>query len=1160
MHALNNLRMARKLFGSFVLTALLLLAVGLLGMARLSSARTASDDLFNHYTQPLGQLIDTIQAFEQNQSLVRDVVLLDRREAMALASGQVERNFTSIDKSLDEVERTLVSERGRETLAKARKSLVQDRIAQREVIALAMDGKRNEALAALRGPGAEASAAASAALASIKEQKVALAADLGKANAAQAGTASLVMGLTVLLGVGLALIMGLVLTRSITGPLAEGLAMLGGMGRGHLGRRLRMDRKDELGALADGLDAFADDLQGKVVAVLGRIAAGNLDDQVIVKDAQDEILPAVKAILDAQRGLIEEMNRMSALHDAGEIDAAIPADRFQGAYRTMAEGVNTMVFGHIAVKKKAMACVAGLAAGDLDTPLEAFPGKKAFINAHIEKLRHRLKALVEDANLLSRAAREGRLATRADASRHEGDFRRIIEGVNDTLDAVIGPLNVAAGYVDRIAKGDLPPVITDAYAGDFNTLKDNLNTTVVMMGDLLAETDKIIKAAREGRLETRADASRFNGGWHQLVAGVNETIDNIVGPLNVTADYVAKVSQGLIPPPITTAYMGQYDLIKTNLNAMVAMMTDLLRETEMLVEAALAGRLATRANAAPFVGGWFRLVDGVNRTLDGVIGPINEVVRVMATMEKGDLSTSITQEYQGDLQTLRNAVNNTARQLRDTLGVINRSSRTLASSAEGLTSTSETMSGNAATMTGQARTAAAATEQASSNVKNMAAGVEEISANAGMVASASEEISANLHTVGAAVEQMSSNMKAIATTSDRMTGSVNAVATAIEEMSASLNEVSKHSGQAAAVATRAAGSAHSTAVTVDKLGRSAQEIGKVVDMIKGIAAQTNLLALNATIEAASAGEAGKGFAVVANEVKELAKQTAAATEDIRAQVEDMQGNTQQAVQAIGEINQIIGEINLISTTIATAVEEQTATTHEIARSVGEAARGAGDVTRNVTQAAAGANEISRNVQEAVKGVAEIARNINQLAAGTNDVARNAAEAARGMNDVARNVGAVSVAAQQTTEGADGTHTASQALMRLAESFAKEIALFNLGDSAGDLDVKAAIAGHLAWKDKLLGIIDGSDRTEVDPAQVGRDDACLLGRWLYGPKARKGAPAFGHLRDSHAAFHHCAKKVLLQARSGSGAEARTMVARELVPLTGEVVQLLQEVMA
>ncbi|MDX9945713.1 MAG: nitrate- and nitrite sensing domain-containing protein, partial [Azonexus sp.] len=144
--------------------------------------------------------------------------------------------------------------------------------------------------------------------------------------------------------------------------------------------------------------------------------------------------------IDALNGLINEMNTMSKEHDKGDIDVRIHENDFQGAYQTMAKGVNEMVFGHIAVKKKAMACVKAFGDGDMDAPLETFPGKKRFINDTIEQVRRNIKALVEDANSLSVAAVAGKLDTRADAARHLGDFRRIVQGVNDTLDAVVGPI------------------------------------------------------------------------------------------------------------------------------------------------------------------------------------------------------------------------------------------------------------------------------------------------------------------------------------------------------------------------------------------------------------------------------------------------------------------------------------------------------------------------------------------------------------------------------------------------------------------------------------------------------------------------------------------------------------------------------------------------
>ncbi len=518
---------------------------------------------------------------------------------------------------------------------------------------------------------------------------------------------------------------------------------------------------------------------------------------------------------------------------------------------------------------------------------------------------------------------------------------------------------------------------------------------------------------------------------------------SIVRPLQECMAIADRVAAGDTEIAFGTLSRDETGQLKGALQKMVGAIGAMVEQMGLVIDGAKEGRLNTRANADASTGVYRKLLRGINETLEAVVGPINDVQRVTGAIEAGDLTARIQTAYRGDFQRLADALNNSSAKLAQALTEISGASNTLASSSDELTATSTTMANTADQMTQQANTAAAGTEQASVNVKSMAAGVEEMSANANTVASASEEVSANLRSVGAAVEQMSSNMKVIATSTDQMTGAVNTVATAIEEMSVSLNEVSKSSGQAASVADKAAHSASSTAQIVDKLGRSAQEIGKVVDMIKGIAAQTNLLALNATIEAASAGEAGKGFAVVANEVKELAKQTAAATEEIRAQVEGMQGNTQQAVKAIDEIVQVINEINTISGSIAAAVEQQTATTNEISKNVGSAARGAGEVSRNVQQAAMGTNEVSRNVQEAVKGVADITRNINQLAAGATDVARNASEAAKGMNDVSRNVATVSTACRETARGAADTNTAAKELARVAERLQGSVSRFRL---------------------------------------------------------------------------------------------------------------------
>jgi methyl-accepting chemotaxis protein len=180
------------------------------------------------------------------------------------------------------------------------------------------------------------------------------------------------------------------------------------------------------------------------------------------------------------------------------------------------------------------------------------------------------------------------------------------------------------------------------------------------------------------------------------------------------------------------------------------------------------------------------------------------------------------------------------------------------------------------------------------------------------------------------------------------------------------------------VASSAVHAAETTNATITKLGESSAEIGKVIKVITSIAQQTNLLALNATIEAARAGEAGKGFAVVANEVKELAKETAKATEDISQKIEAIQGDTKSAVTAIAEIGEIISKINDYQNTIASAVEEQTATTNEISRNVSEAAKGSTEIAQNIVGVASAAKSTTVGAADTQKASGELSRMAAEL--------------------------------------------------------------------------------------------------------------------------------------------------------------------------------------
>ena len=236
-----------------------------------------------------------------------------------------------------------------------------------------------------------------------------------------------------------------------------------------------------------------------------------------------------------------------------------------------------------------------------------------------------------------------------------------------------------------------------------------------------------------------------------------------------------------------------------------------------------------------------------------------------------------------------------------------------------------------------------------------------------------------------AAQAMADNAQTAATQADDVVASAGAVASSVDtvatgssQMESAIREIAHNATEAARVAGQAVTVAQDTTRTVGKLGESSEEIATVIKLINGIAEQTNLLALNATIEAARAGEAGKGFAVVASEVKELAQETARATEGISQRVQAIQADTAGAVDAIGQISTVIGEINDFQATIATAVEEQTATTNEMNRNVAEAAQGTQGIAAAISGLAAGAQETNARVADAQRAAGELARMSGEL--------------------------------------------------------------------------------------------------------------------------------------------------------------------------------------
>jgi methyl-accepting chemotaxis protein len=281
-------------------------------------------------------------------------------------------------------------------------------------------------------------------------------------------------------------------------------------------------------------------------------------------------------------------------------------------------------------------------------------------------------------------------------------------------------------------------------------------------------------------------------------------------------------------------------------------------------------------------------------------------------------------------------------------------------------------------------------ESLSDNARRLASSSVELTATATQLAGSAQETTAQSSTVASATEELSTNMSNMSATGEQMTTNVKVVASAVEEINVSIAEVAKNAQEAAAIARGAVKLAADSNKCIGELGAAAEKVGKVTDVIQEIAEQTNLLALNATIEAARAGEAGKGFSVVANEVKALARQTAAATEDIRHQIEWIQGTTGQAVQAIGGVGNVIQKIDDLSRLIATTVEQQSITTREIARNVVQASAAVEMMAGGVSEAAV----LSRDISQNIAGVATAAQNTASAAGTTHEASVGLADTTR----------------------------------------------------------------------------------------------------------------------------------------------------------------------
>jgi len=533
--------------------------------------------------------------------------------------------------------------------------------------------------------------------------------------------------------------------------------------------------------------------------------------------------------------------------------------------------------------------------------------------------------------------------------------RRMGNLVNLGNQVMEGEINAASRALENEsgaqAGGDEISEVTKAFGGVVNTIQQFSD-----------EVATVSVAASEGQLAKRGDPSKFKGDYASLIKGLNETLDAVIGPLNVAATYVERISKGDMPPKITDAYRGDFNIIKGNLNQCIDNINALIFDSNLLSKAATEGKLATRADATKHQGDYRKIVEGVNLTLDYVIAPLNEAMRICNRYAGGDFTarwnTKLTTP--GDFQKFKEALDNIGIQVSKALELVNQQIAELGASAE----------------------------EANASIEEVSAGSAQVAKNSAAVSGNAEQSSHGINEVLKAMEDLSKTIQQVATKAE-------AVSTLVQES----NDYSRKGiDLAKKTETGMNGitkSSNEVNTIILEIKAQMDRIGEIVNLITDLANQTNLLALNAAIEAARAGDAGRGFAVVATEVKSLAEESRTSAEKIAEMIGNLQKQTQTAAETVAvsnaevkegsdalketleNFNKIVDSIDKISrnvTEVAAASEEQAASVEEVTASINEV----NDLVSNTAKEATDAAAVSEETAAAIDQITKVIANVNNI--------------------------------------------------------------------------------------------------------------------------------------------------------------------------------------